>query len=78
LPGARSFTSIVDADLDDFTIEADDRFQFFTVVLEIDLEYFLPLISFAIDFGYLGARIILQNDVADLALADGKGGASEQ
>jgi CheY-like chemotaxis protein len=67
LPG-----SIVDNDLDEITLEGEGGLEIFTAVLKVDLENFLPLVGLFFDVGDLRTGISCQDDVPDLAFANGE------
>jgi hypothetical protein len=62
--------SVVDTDLEDFTVETDDRFELAAIVPEIDFKYTLTPVALLFDFGNPGAGVGLADDRPDLGLSD--------
>ena len=48
----QSFELVVDADLNDCAVEADNGFEIVSPLLEVDFVNLLPLVLFLLDLGY--------------------------
>ena len=70
-PGAplhffRAYPLIVNFDVDNLALEADDGFQRFASMPEIDFVNSLALVTLPLDFGNLSTRVSFQDYGADL------------
>lgn len=67
--------SVVDANLNDFTVQADNGFEILAVVLEVDFIHLLALVALPLDLRDPGSRVGGFDNYPDVGLADGSSGS---